>query len=161
MNDTFFISDTHFGQYNYKKFVPWIVQMTHEEYIEQVITRWNSVVKNGDTVWVLGDVACNVQGLITFERLNGQKHLIKGNHDIKCTLSYLRFFNSIHGIIKKHGYWLSHCPIHPAELRGLLNIHGHVHQNELIDPNYIYVGADKLQGYPISLDEINRKYRPK
>jgi len=161
MNDIFFISDLHFGHKNLKKFVPWIKNISHEEYIEQSVARWNSVVKRGDSVWVLGDVAKNTAGLITMNRLNGQKNLIRGNHDIQETLGYLKFFQCIHGIVKRYGFWISHCPIHPAELREHKNIHGHVHQNELDDPNYIYVGSDKLEGYPISLDEIKRKYGDK
>lgn len=156
MNDIFFISDHHFGHQNLKRFVPWIASMSHEEYIEQAVERWNSVVKRGDTVWVLGDLAKNVAGLITYRRMNGQKNLIRGNHDIQETLGYLKFFQNIHGIVKRYGFWLSHCPIHPVELRGKKNIHGHVHRNVLPDPNYIYVGADKLEGYPISLEEIRR-----
>jgi calcineurin-like phosphoesterase family protein len=156
MSETFFISDTHFGHHGFKKFVPWIKHMSHEEYIEQAVARWNSVVKKGDTVWVLGDVAKNTQGLIVYDRLNGHKNLVRGNHDVQSPLAYLKFFNTIHGIIKKYGFWISHCPIHPDELRGFKNVHGHVHQNELKDDRYIYVGSDKLEGYPISLEEIKR-----
>lgn len=155
MSDVYLISDTHFGHNNYKKFVPWIADMTHQEYIDIVIARWNSVINKGDTVWVLGDAAWNGKGLTYFNELNGTKHLVRGNHDRLSTLSYLRFFNSVHGIVKVNGYWLSHCPIHPDELRGHKNIHGHVHQNELGDPRYIYVGADKLEGYPVRIKDID------
>jgi len=157
MSEIYFISDLHFGHLNYKRFVPWIKDMDHDEYIELMVVRWNSVVKKNDVVWVLGDVAFNAKGLITFDRLLGIKHLVRGNHDNLSTLSYLKFFNSIQGIVKKHSYWLSHCPIHPEELRGKKNIHGHVHQNELKDRDYIYVGADKLEGYPISLNQIRNQ----
>jgi calcineurin-like phosphoesterase family protein len=141
---------------------------THEDYIRLLIARWNSVVGKGDTVWVLGDIAKNNAGLIRMEEFHGQKNLVRGNHDSASSLGYLRFFQTIHGILKKYGFWISHCPIHPDELRGHKNIHGHVHQNEIKisgtqenDPRYIYVGADKLDGYPISLDEIIQKYGDK
>lgn len=156
MSNIFFISDLHFEHYGIKKYFPEdLINGTHEEYKELIVCRWNSIVRPGDTVWVLGDVAKNTTGLMTMNRLNGQKHLVRGNHDTKSTLAYLNFFQSIHGILKRYGYWISHCPIHPQELRGHKNIHGHVHHNVLSDPNYIYVGVDKLQGYPISLEEIN------
>jgi len=157
MSEVFFISDLHLNHRGLKKFVPWIANMTHEEYIETLIARWNSVVHRGDIVWVLGDISKNSQGLVHITRLNGNKNLVLGNHDNLHSLAYLRFFNNVFGIIKKYHYWISHAPIHPIELRGYKNIHGHVHQNELVDQNYIYVGADKLEGYPINLEEIRKK----
>jgi len=156
VSNVFFISDPHLGHVGYKKFCPWIIDLEHEDYIEILKVRWNSVVKRGDIIWVLGDVAKNKASLIHMKDFNGTKHLVRGNHDTLESMSYLLFFNSIHGIVKKYGFWISHCPIHPQELRGFKNIHGHVHQKLVLDSNYIYVGADKLEGYPISLEELKR-----
>ena len=52
---------------------------------EYIIQRWNSVVKNDDTVYHLGDVGFGsvetVKSLVGM--LNGTKILIRGNHDFK------------------------------------------------------------------------------
>ena len=45
-----------------------------------LVLRWNRVVADDDTVWVLGDVgAAAALPLVRF--LRGTKHLISGNHD--------------------------------------------------------------------------------
>jgi calcineurin-like phosphoesterase family protein len=39
--------------------------------------------------------------------------------------------------------WVSHCPIHPKEIRGRLgNIHGHLHGGIINDPYYFNVNLD-------------------
>lgn len=48
-----------------------------------IVDRWNSVVKPGDEVYVLGDLSLSYQGAEMVKYLNGQVFLIPGNHD-KC-----------------------------------------------------------------------------
>lgn len=63
MTKTWFISDTHFGHVNILKYDerPFA---DIEEMNEELIKRWNKKVKNGDTVWFLGDFAMfNKKGL--------------------------------------------------------------------------------------------------
>ena len=64
------------------------------------------------------------------------------------------FFDEVYGFHKYKEFWLSHCPIHPQELRGKYNIHGHVHHNNIPDKNYFNVCIEALNGLPIKLDEI-------
>ena len=71
----------------------------------------------------------------------GRKHLILGNHDLdrphRGMLQLMRVFGDrIYSLHKYKGFWLSHAPIHPSELRGKRNIHGHVHSNTLDDNRY-------------------------
>ena len=150
----FFISDLHFGHRNICKYRPFKTPAEHDEYI---IQQWNSVVrKKRCHVWVLGDMcihnkAYDMDQLIS--RLNGNINLITGNH---CHMPYYNHnkINVMTGIYKKYGYWLSHCPIHPVELRGKRNIHGHVHNKTLPDPRYINVCVENINYTPISLDQI-------
>ena len=64
------------------------------------------------------------------------------------------------GLYKYKEFWLSHAPIHPCELRGKRNIHGHVHQNHVMDEHhkrdnrYINVCVENTDGAPVSLDKI-------
>jgi calcineurin-like phosphoesterase family protein len=79
MSNVFFTSDTHYGHKN-------IIEYSNrpftdvEDMNESLIENWNSVVKPGDRVYHLGDFSwCDPKPI--FDRLNGQKYLILGNHD--------------------------------------------------------------------------------
>lgn len=116
----------------------------HREQDEWIIESWNFIVTKRDLVWVLGDVAMGKSkegkpNLKKISKLNGTKKLILGNHDELPIEEYLNYFQVIKGFTRYKGYWLSHAPIHPLELRGKKNIHGHVHHNSIDDRNYINV----------------------
>jgi calcineurin-like phosphoesterase family protein len=108
--------------------------------------------QKNDLVYVMGDAAFSYEGLAEFGNLAGRKILIKGNHDdLVSTRDQLQFFEEIYSMLKYKGMWLTHCPIHPAELRGKRNIHAHVHQNSIQhgwgiwntpDPRYINTCVD-------------------
>jgi calcineurin-like phosphoesterase family protein len=167
MSETFFISDLHFG---HKKIIEFGKSTgtvhrsgdTYQENMHNIITKWNSVVTKRDKVFVHGDVAFSQEGYDALFELNGSKTLVRGNHDCKFTTEeWLKVFDSVEGIVRYKDYWLTHAPIHPLELRGKKNIHGHVHQysirntytNEL-DPNYLNVSCEALGETPISLTQI-------
>lgn len=155
----FFISDLHLG---HKKICEFSSQyrgncQTVEEHDSWLINQWNSVVSKQDLVWVLGDVAFSKEGLAKVKLLNGTKHLILGNHDQFTYEEYRQYFQKIHGFMKYKGHWLSHAPVHPNQLRGFRNIHGHVHHNTLPDSSYINVSVEALEGKPIVLDLILAK----
>lgn len=129
--------------------------MTVEEHDNYIVRQWNSVVSKNDLVYVLGDVCFDKTKLPLLKRMKGNKHLILGNHDEFSLETYKPYFNKIHGFMKYKGVaWLSHAPIHPDELRGKWNIHGHVHHKTLPDYRYINVGVEVLDGKPISWDEL-------
>ena len=50
---------------------------------DDIVKRWNSKVTKCDTVYIIGDVSFGdyEQTKAVLDRLNGQKILIKGNHD--------------------------------------------------------------------------------
>ena len=56
---------------------------TIKEHDEYIIEQWNNVVGIDDDVYILGDISWHNTTKTTeiFKRLNGNKHLIKGNHD--------------------------------------------------------------------------------
>ena len=60
----------------------------------------------------------------------------------------------MNGLFKKYGFWLSHCPVHPNELRHKKNIHGHVHNKTVDDDRYINVCCDVVNYTPVELDKI-------
>lgn len=156
MSNVLFISDLHLGHENIMKF-----SSEHRagsditEHDAWIVERWNSVVRPKDVVYLLGDVAFTPTGLTSIARLNGRIKLLRGNHDEFSTAIYSELFDDLlPGLFKYKEFWLSHCPIHPAELRGRRNIHGHVHHKSIPDDRYINVCVEPLRGAPISLDQI-------
>jgi calcineurin-like phosphoesterase family protein len=83
---------------------------------------------------------------------------VLGNHDIFPISEYQKYFTKIHGLTKYKGFWLSHAPIHSEELRGKINIHGHVHNKIIVDPRYRSVCVEALNGKPISLSSLRIEY---
>jgi len=121
-----FISDPHLGHKNIPKYRPWVSSV--EDNTNKIVNLWHTTVRKNDMVYVLGDAAFDDQSLEMLGNLKGRKILIKGNHDdFVSTKLQSQVFEEIHGIIKYKAMWLSHAPIHPAELRGKCNAHGHVH----------------------------------
>ena len=156
-----FCSDLHFGHKKITSFTDGLrTGECHVENATNIIRNWNSVVRKRDTTWVLGDVAFTREGLEWLGELAGQKRLILGNHDEYPLEEYFKYFDTIHSLVRYKEYWLSHAPIHPAELRGNLNIHGHVHQKSIRDgysqrdQRYINVSMEAINETPVTLDAI-------
>ena len=183
MTRSWVISDTHFGHSNIITFkredgTPLRDFPSVEAMDEALVDNWNSVVKDGDTVYHLGDVAINRKALSTLGRLKGRKILIKGNHDIFKIKDYLEHFEDVRAykVLPKHGIIMSHIPIHPQQLyRFKVNVHGHLHSNRVRenhettyldthtgkyqqgnrdDPRYINVSVEQINYTPINLETI-------
>lgn len=141
-----------------------------DEMNEAIVERWNSVVEPGDTVYVLGDIMLNdnEKGIALFEKLNGFKHIICGNHDTDARRDlYLRTAISVKyaDVIKYRGYhfYLSHYPTMTANFEKtclkqcMINLYGHTHQqtNFYNDIPFMYhIGMDSHNCTPILLDDI-------
>lgn len=150
MPSVFLTSDTHFGHTNICKFTtadgkpvrPWD---NAEEMDEALVANWNAVVKPNDKVYHLGDVVINKKALKTVGRLNGDKVLIRGNHDIFSDAEYQQYFRSLRGYHVMNGMILSHIPVHPDSLgRFGVNIHGHLHTNRVMKKIFDYVERDVI-----------------
>jgi calcineurin-like phosphoesterase family protein len=117
-----------------------------------------------DCLICLGDVAFTSQALDAFSEAAAPSKLllIRGNNDLLPLREYLRAFDDV------LGYWemempmpilldkapvhcvVSHCPIHPNETRGRMNLHGHVHADSILplrNPSYINLTWEGLQQY--------------
>ncbi len=183
----FVISDTHFGHTNsWEKFKladgsPLRPFTSTEEMDETMIERWNAKVKPQDTVYHLGDVVINKKYLHLVSRLNGRKILIRGNHDIFGDDDYYNVgFEQIHGVrVFVDKFILSHIPLHPdcVTERFKVNVHGHLHANEItrkivtkpfapvgqqevidqIDPRYLCVSVEHTNYEPLHFDEVQAR----
>lgn len=158
MSRVFICSDLHLGHANmairYRGFED---EFHHDE---TIINNWNSVVNKRDKVFVLGDITMESQKKYhLLKLLNGNKVFVLGNHDKTQDANGLIKYGNVAGMIKYKGYWLTHAPIHPSELRGKINIHGHIHNNIIMDGNipdkrYINVCMDRINHTPILFDEL-------
>ena len=99
MPQIYFTSDLHFSHKNIAKFCPQFrpAAPTLEELDEYMIDRWNETVQPEDTVYNLGDVSFahdlkKIEAIL--HRLNGQHHLILGNHDDLISRNKKRFLDT-------------------------------------------------------------------
>jgi calcineurin-like phosphoesterase family protein len=162
VSKVYFISDLHLGHKRICEFSGPLRgdSTTVEEHDKFIVDQWNSVVTKNDLVWVLGDVCFDKAALPLLKQLKGSKHLVLGNHDEFTIQTYQLYFSKIVGFTKYKGLWLSHAPIHPDELRGKINVHGHVHSKSIPDPRYVNVSVEVLNGKPISFEEISQIQQP-
>lgn len=134
---------------------------------EYMVYKHNLRVKPSDKVYFLGDVtmARNAKGLEILARMNGEKVLIKGNHDLCKPEQYLQYFKDIRACHQFDGLILTHIPIHQESLgRWGVNVHGHLHANrvrmplsQIVDKRYFCACMEQLDDYtPISLEEVKK-----
>jgi calcineurin-like phosphoesterase family protein len=174
MPAVFLVSDTHFGHAGVCRFMrndgvtklrPWD---NPEEMDEEMIKRWNERVRPNDKVYHLGDVVINRRALATLGRLNGDKVLIRGNHDIFRDDEYRKYFRELRAYHVMNGMILSHIPIHEASLgRFGTNIHGHLHANrvlksnmfgvDVLDVRYHCVCVEQTDFTPILFEEVIKR----
>lgn len=176
MSTIFLIADTHFGHAGVCRFLrddgtklrPWD---DPTEMDEAMIERWNKTVGPKDKVYHLGDVVINRRCLNMLYRLNGDKVLIKGNHDIFRLEEYTRFFRDVRAYHVLDGMIMSHIPVHEESLaRFGVNIHGHLHyrrvlmtarfthaKKDIIDPRYHCVSVEHTDYAPIALEVVKQR----
>ncbi|HUQ64022.1 MAG TPA: hypothetical protein VM121_09725 [Acidimicrobiales bacterium] len=79
---TWFTADLHLGHKNIIRYCARPFRDV-DEMNQALINRWNAVVDDADTVWVLGDVALGRidYTLSLIGQLAGRKLLVAGNHD--------------------------------------------------------------------------------
>lgn len=169
IHEKWFISDTHFFHGNILKFTddegdrirPF---SSIEEMHEIMIANWNSVVRDNDYVYHLGDVTFNYgkEFNTLMSRLRGRKRLILGNHDKIKGTNLMDWFEKVElwKGFKEHNFTVAHMKLPLNSLRdGAFLVHGHTHQN--IDPNPRYINmCVETRGYiPTHIDQICEEIR--
>jgi calcineurin-like phosphoesterase family protein len=177
MPAVFLVSDTHFGHAGVCRFThedtgvkirPWD---NPDEMDEEMVKRWNETVRPNDKVYHLGDVVINRKALGIMRRLNGDKVLIRGNHDIFKDDDYRQHFRELRAYHVMNGMILSHIPIHEESLgRFGVNIHGHLHTRRVmkttwggarkeIDPRYHCVCVEQTDFRPILFEDVLKRIK--
>jgi calcineurin-like phosphoesterase family protein len=171
MPATFLVSDPHFGHSGTCRFLrddgitklrPWT---DVDEMDEAMVAAWNERVNPLDKVYVLGDVVISSKKFPILDRLNGDKILIKGNHDIFKLEDYSKYFRDIRAYHVLNGMILSHIPLHPESLHRFgTNIHGHLHDKRVrlpdgeIDVRYQNVCVEQTPDFaPILFDDVIKR----
>jgi calcineurin-like phosphoesterase family protein len=156
MSQRFITSDLHFGHELVANLRGFDTTAEHDDALAE---QWHKVVRQDDTVFVLGDVVGRSKdwtyALDRIDKLPGVKHLVSGNHD-SCSSIHrngwqhqreaLRVFESVRDFarikFRRHTVLMSHYPydddhtegVRYAEYRlrdeGLPLLHGHTHRQK-------------------------------
>jgi len=179
-----FYSDPHFGHKNIISFCdrPFAnVQVQTDE----LILRYNKLIKPDDWVLWLGDVFFSHsawEGRNVLERMNGQKVLVKGNHDGSdskmLSMGFALVVPEMHIMIADKLCKLSHYPYaltpdevnrlkkegkhvdlryagrRPKRVKDEILIHGHTHSAEKYRNNMVHVGVDAWNYGPALMEEV-------
>lgn len=153
-----------------------------EEMNEDIIQRHNSIVAPEDDVIVLGDLMLNdtEKGIKCVNRLNGNLHIIFGNHETTARIEAYTNFKTgtefwgyaVPYKYKKYSFYLSHYPTLTGNLDNdkplkarVINLCGHSHTQDRWadwDKGLIYhVEMDAHNCYPILLDDIIEEMKNK
>lgn len=160
-----FTADPHFGHAN-------IIQhckrpfSTAEEMDERMVANWNAVVGKRDTAYILGDFAyrCTMEYAVgILKRLNGNKHIILGNHD-ELAAKIARFHPGVwHSIqqlkeirIDRQAIVMCHYAMRSwrHDLRGSWHLFGHTHGLLNTFGKSMDVGVDCWNFFPLSYDKV-------
>lgn len=134
-----YIADCHFSHQNILRYDnrPWQDMETMEK---DMIRLWNETVSDSDTVYILGDVVWShkyEEWVRILKQLNGQKYIVKGNHDKTEILNLLKEYNFIKDwshqyVVQDGGRYvvLNHSPM-PFFVNmhhdNTYHLYGHVH----------------------------------
>ena len=167
----FFISDTHFGH-------DWMIDFNNRPYTNSeemdatLIRNWNKTVPKDGLVFILGDIGDTTQERIIeiFDQLNGEKILIKGNHeDIYKEETLKAIFSEIYDLlyiciqddqdVKIQDIVLCHYPMFDWEnyFQGSWQLFGHLHTRELKEFDTLRTRLFAEQ-YDVGVE--NNNYRP-
>lgn len=153
-----YISDIHF---NHKNMATHRGFANEVEMNEHIISSWNSVVGNKDTVWILGDITMEKSsGYELLDKLNGYKKVVLGNHDQPQHVpELLKYVNKVCGVFEMNGYILTHVAIHECEISHFkANIHGHNHDSRIPNAKYYNVACEQIEYKPKTINELIEIY---
>lgn len=167
--NVFFTSDTHFGHdalvHKGLRIIPGVE--TIDQHDALLAARWNSLVGKNDTVYHLGDFAwrepAKYRGM-----LNGQIHLVLGNHD-RIRAADKGLFESISDIkrvrVGERRIYMCHYAMRVWNTShyGAWHLYGHSHGSLPDDPNSrsLDVGVDCWNYYPVTVAQLEEKMAAK
>jgi calcineurin-like phosphoesterase family protein len=151
----YFSSDFHLGHNvivpKYRNF------KTQDEHDELLLEKMSKLNKR-DILFVLGDFIFDSDRydyyINNINKMACRIKVIMGNHDSLKLYKEPKLEVQL-PLFSYKGIWLSHCPIHPREIRNRLgNIHGHLHGGIIDDPRYFNVNLDNNNFNFVNFEEI-------
>ena len=164
----FVTSDTHFSHANIIKYCNRPFSNV-DEMNQKLINNWNEIVSPDDLVFHLGDFQMLKDYSILSDkmnRLNGDKILIKGNHDYCTNEEYLNSgFKDVvqlwEGILFNTKFVMCHYQMMTWNWshQGSIHLYGHEHDRQQYIPNHelyskLYISEKK---YNVCVDANNYK----
>lgn len=169
-NEIWFTADTHFGHGNRPGEPPsGIIKHCSRPFADvdemdaALTDSWNAVVRPGDQVWHLGDFSWGDHPK-WLKRLNGDKHLVKGNHDKSAEKAkWTSVSDYMELTVEGRQLVLFHygMRVWKGHRRGAIHLYGHSHGRL---PGFrlpggggcIDVGTDCWNYRPVNLEEIRQ-----
>lgn len=156
----YYISDLHLFHANVIKFDSRPYDTTEEMEVD-LISRWNKQVSNGDHVYMLGDFiwkAGSEEWLRILRKLNGNIHLILGNHDpkqystaVRKALAEITHYKELNEKVdgKDYRLVLSHYAIlsyYGSCYPQTFHLHGHTHvtSEQILVEDFTKMAKEKL-----------------
>lgn len=159
MANVWFMSDAHLDHKNICNFRPQFGSI--EEHNNTIKENYHKVVTKRDVVFMLGDMCFSKEYLADVKTWVAEKKiLICGNHDLERGITMkdvCEVYDAVYSLHKYKGMWLTHAPIHTAELRGKFNVHGHMHYETIDDSRYLNVCMEHTDFTPIDLNEVRKR----
>jgi len=154
------LSDPHFGDEAILKIERQTKFKTieeHDTYIKKLIKQTCS---GGNTFLCLGDLGEGWEDFIA--HLKCYKVLVMGNHDTKNPDYYRQYFDEVYptDIPVTDRVKASHQPI-LIDTRYWINVHGHLHNSNLLNDSYINANIHALDYKMLDLEDIDRLARNK
>jgi calcineurin-like phosphoesterase family protein len=159
MSTKYVYADPHFSHTNIIKYESRPFSNA-EEMNKQIIKNHNSVITKRDKVFILGDfcLAGKEETAKIVKQLNGYKILVMGNHDRSRSISFWREIGfdevSKYPIIVSNFFIFSHEPIGMTKFMPYINVHGHIHGNDLGSDKHFNVSMDVIGFKPIELEKL-------
>ena len=162
-HNTFFVADFHFDHKNIIQYCSRPFK-TVEEMNETMLRNYNSTIKDGSTVYFLGDMAFGRDSRTPkywLSQLRGHIIYIKGSHDKGLRPTNLKdCYNGLVIETDQGRVYLTHNPIDiPTDWKDWV-IHAHTHSTQLINKQRkrVCVGVEATNYKPISLQQIREKF---
>lgn len=163
------LGDTHFGHDNMVLKYSRQHFSSIEEHDRTIVDNILSVCGKRDTLYLMGDVCLKKDAFHYVEEIAKaveNLYIVLGNHDFErkegpTLMDYIELQKyariKLLGISKYKDAWLSHAPIHPSELRGEINIHGHIHDKAIDDERYVNISCENIDYTPVNIKNILEK----
>lgn len=172
-----YISDLHLGHINVTKAGKDFDNRGFKDLDEMhdfITRKWNAVVTNADHVYLIGDICWKMDNRNygaykeLIQNLNGNKHLILGNHDNNSPEKFRPLYvevcnykevqdivnNCNKKVILSHYY----IPFYNHHYRNAIMLHGHSHNSAESEMERRLTAMLNRQGYPCEIYNVGCMY---